>query len=126
MNPLAVIVEDDEKLAVIFNEAVKQAGYSTTILRDGAAAMQELFHMQPNLVVLDLHLPQVSGETILTTMRQDARFANTWVILATADQNLANKLESHSDLVLLKPISFTQLRDLAIRLRRTRIHSNPS
>ena len=64
-----------------------------------------------------MHLPNVSGDTILHHIRADERLANTRVMLATADAYMAENLRDKSDLVLLKPISFTQLRDLAKRLR---------
>ena len=71
------------------------------------------------MVVLDLHLPEISGETILHQIRADERLAGTSIMVATADPHLAETLRSEADLVLIKPISFGQLRDLAIRLRPT-------
>lgn len=79
--------------------------------------MTRLAVISPALVVLDLHLPSFSGIDILRHIRADERLAETRVILATADAIMADSLREESDLVLLKPISVTQLRDLAIRLR---------
>jgi CheY-like chemotaxis protein len=114
--PLALIIEDDERLATIFTEAVRQAGFTTRTIRRGDEAMQLLGSLEPSLVILDLHLPQVSGETILQALRQDKRLGSTRVVLATADAELAKIIEDDCDFVLVKPISFTQLRDLASRL----------
>jgi CheY-like chemotaxis protein len=69
------------------------------------------------VVVLDLHLPYLSGKELLYHIRADQRLGQTRVILATADSVLAESLQEEADLVLLKPISPSQLRDLAIRLR---------
>jgi CheY-like chemotaxis protein len=68
-------------------------------------------------VVLDLHLPHVSGEDLLAQIRSDDRLAHTRVMLATADPLMAESLRAKADLVLIKPISFSQLRDLSKRLR---------
>jgi CheY-like chemotaxis protein len=68
------------------------------------------------MVILDLNLPQVSGAEILARIRTDTRLLKTCVIVATAHPQLADSVQGEADLVLLKPISFTQLRSLATRL----------
>lgn len=115
--PLALIIEDDASLSVIFAQALQQAGFDTEVIEDGNAALTRLAKTVPVVVVLDLHLPHVSGDKILRQIRADERLAQTRVMLATADAQMAERLRGDSDLVLLKPISFTQLRELATRLR---------
>lgn len=117
LSPLALVVEDDERLSTIFTEALKQAAFETETARTGQEALEKLAHLTPAVVVLDLHLPDVSGATVLHTIRQEPRLARAQVILATADAAMADSLEDESDLVLIKPVSFSQLRDLAARLR---------
>ena len=116
-NSLALIIEDDPDLSTIFAEALRGAEFETEIVRDGYSALDRLATIVPSVVVLDLHLPQVSGKDILQQIRDDSRLTETKVILATADASMADSLESKADLVLLKPISFGQLRNLAARLR---------
>lgn len=94
-----------------------RAGFDTTIEYDGQAAIEKLATIVPSVLVLDLHLPSVSGEAILRQIQGDDRFAHTRIIVASADPNWAEKLRDDVDLILEKPISFEQLRDLAIRLR---------
>jgi DNA-binding response OmpR family regulator len=115
-NPLALIIEDDYDLSDIFARALQAAGFETQIIRRGDTALARLASIAPDVVVLDLHLPYVSGVDILREMRADARLAETRVIVATADPRAAETLEDQANLVLLKPISFSQLRDLAGRL----------
>ena len=117
--PLALIVEDDVDLATIFSEALKAADFKTEMVQDGQKALDLLAEMVPAVVVLDLHLPSVSGDEILKHIRADERLAKTRVIVATADPNTAQILEDDADLVLIKPISFRQLRDMASRLALT-------
>ena len=116
-NPLALIIEDDEDLASIFAEALQAAQFKTEIISDGAVARNRLKEIIPSLVVLDLHLPHVSGEALLRQMRTNSALAETRVVIASADPISADLLRSESDLVLVKPVSFSQLRDLAQRLR---------
>jgi DNA-binding response OmpR family regulator len=115
--PLALVIEDDPHLAYIFGIALSKAGYRTEIIGDGQEALQWLVTGTPTLVVLDLHLPHVSGLVILEYIRSRTQLSHTRVILATADALKAEVFGSKADLILLKPISFQQLRDLAARLR---------
>lgn len=116
-NPLALIIEDDEDIARIFSEALLQAAFQTEIIEDGQAALERLNEVEPMMVVLDLRLPYVSGEKILRHIRADERLAETRVMIATADSQMAQSLSDDADVVLLKPISFEQLYFLAGRLR---------
>ena len=118
-NQLALIIEDDPDLAVIFARALRQAGFKTEIILDGRQALKRLTETVPAVVLLDIHLPYCSGIEILRNIRADARLTQSKIMLATADTRRAEQLEAEADLVLLKPISYRQLRDLAARLRPT-------
>ncbi|HEX9923453.1 MAG TPA: response regulator [Anaerolineae bacterium] len=114
--PLALIIEDDSRLAEIFSLTLQQE-FQVEVIEDGETALARLAILTPALVVLDLHLPHISGKTILARIREDERLITTRVMLATADAQLADQLRDNADLVLLKPISVNQLYDLAMRLR---------
>jgi DNA-binding response OmpR family regulator len=116
--PLALIIEDDEKLAVIFTQALKLADFETITIHHGQEAMEQLDSLAPAVVVLDLHLPGVAGDKILSKIRQNECCTQTQVIVATADPAMADGLQDEPDLVLIKPVGFSQLRDLAARLRK--------
>ncbi len=117
--PLALIIEDEEMLATIFEQALVMAEYETEVIRDGRAAAARLQEVVPAVITLDLHLPHISGEELLRQIRADDRFQKTKIIIATADARMAEYLDRKADLVLIKPIRFSQLRDLAARLRPT-------
>lgn len=115
--PLALIIEDDPKLGDIFVLAMQAAAFETILIMDGEAACTQLAEVVPAVIVLDLHLPYVSGSELLQQIRTDERLAKTQVILATADALLADQLKEKSDTVLLKPISPVKLRHVAQNLR---------
>lgn len=116
-SPSALIIEDDESLATIFAEALNTVDFKTEIIRDGGLAMTRLATTEPDVVILDLHLPNVSGKDILHHIQTDQRLRATRVMIVTADAALVDSLQDEADLALLKPVSFHQLRDLAARLR---------
>lgn len=117
MKPLALVIEDSEDVALVFQTAMESAGYESETISDGAVALERLAEVVPDLVILDLHLPGASGEQILKYIRSDSRLEDIKVVVATADSNWAEKMASDSTISMLKPISFTQLRQIAERLR---------
>ena len=86
-------------------------------ISDGENALTRLDSLTPDLILLDLHLPGASGKCILDRVKADARFAGTRIILTTSDERQAEELQDIVDIVLLKPINPSQLRDLASRMK---------
>ena len=68
------------------------------------------------MVILDLHLPRVSGAEILRRIRADARLTGVYVIVATAYPDLSMGLDAKADQTFFKPVSYVELHELALRL----------
>jgi two-component system, cell cycle response regulator DivK len=119
MSELALIIEDDEDLANIFAEALRGVGFEVEHVVDGRMGQQRLKQdPPPYLILLDMHLPHVSGADLLTNIiRKDERLASTIVIITTADARMGEAYTEQADFVMIKPISFVQLRDLTSRLK---------
>ncbi len=119
MSQLALIIEDDEDLASIFAEALRGVGFEVELVADGEVAQQRLQNGPvPFLILLDMHLPRVSGaDLLLNIIKKDERFAKTTVIITTADARMGEAYNEQVDFVMIKPISFVQLRDLTSRLK---------
>jgi two-component system cell cycle response regulator DivK len=118
MSTLALIVEDDEDLANIFAEALRGVGFEVEHAADGQVARERLKNgLVPYIILLDMHLPHVSGADLLADMKKDDRFNETTIIITTADARMGETYGEMADFVLVKPISFVQLRDLTSRLK---------
>lgn len=104
-----LIVEDDLELAEILQCLMEMKGIDAEYLRDGAVALEYLTHVIPDLVILDLHLPNVSGLDILTHLKADSRFQHTRVVIATGDVSQVRKLNGMTDAVLVKPFLYDEL-----------------
>ncbi len=115
--PSALVIEDDEFLSEIFSKALESADFDTEVIEDGQKALDRLAEIRPDVIVLDLHLPHISGRDILKYIRLARHLAKTKVMVATADAVTAEMLREEANLVLVKPITFSQIRDLAARLR---------
>jgi two-component system phosphate regulon response regulator PhoB len=114
--PLALIVEDEFDISIVFSRALQAAGFETEVIQSGDIALEWLSSSKPDIVILDLNLPRVTGPEILKHIRADERLAKTPVIIATAYARLAEGIRDQADWVLFKPVSFAQLRDLSARI----------
>lgn len=115
---LALVIEDDMDLSEIFTSALEGAGYTVEAIRDGRDAQERLNgNIIPTVIALDLHLPYVDGSTLLKQIKADERYNKTKIILTTADAAQAEFLRDKANIVLVKPIMFTQLRDISARLK---------
>jgi len=107
--PFALIIEDERDIATLFRHVIDIAGYRTEIAFHGQAAVERLSNSKPDIVILDLNLPGVSGKDILEMIRKDKRLDQTKIIVVTAHSYIADGLSVEPDLILLKPVSIEQL-----------------
>jgi len=118
--PFALLIEDDRDIAALFRHVLDMAGYHTEIALNGLDAMEMLSSGTPDIVLLDLQLPGVSGVDILKKMRADERLKTVPVVVVTAYAYFANSLPVEPDLFLLKPVDIHDLSNLIQRLRSTK------
>jgi len=117
--PVAFIVEDDRDIVALFRHVLDIAGYHTEIMLDGREAMERIETSPPNIVLLDLQLPHLSGVEILTRMRASEKMRNIPVVVITAYPVYAANLPVEPDLLLQKPVDINQLSNLVQRLQAT-------
>jgi DNA-binding response OmpR family regulator len=79
-----LIVEDDAPIRGMLTDVLYDAGYLVVEASDGAQAVEELRQMQPDLIVLDLMLPQLSGWQFLERCRDQIERANIPVLILSA------------------------------------------
>jgi CheY-like chemotaxis protein len=110
---LVFIIEDDADISNLYLFFIERMGLQAEAFLSGRAAFERIQRdPPPDLVVLDLHLPQVSGAQIYDTVRQDARCAHTRIIVASADVQSANEFRDTADAVLVKPIEWSEFPNL--------------
>ena len=108
-----LIVEDDLALARVYSLLLGLMEAQAEICRDGEIALRRISEdtPPPSLILLDLHLPKVNGEDVLTQIKSNARYKNTDVVIATGDIGWGRQLAEQTGLrLLIKPISAMDLR----------------
>jgi DNA-binding response OmpR family regulator len=114
--PLVFVVEDDPSLGTLFSDVMRDMGLDAQLIQDGRLANDQLDTAVPDMVLLDLHLPHVSGLEILNRIRGDVRLEKTRVAMITADAVRVREAQGKADLILIKPIGYFDLRDMVTKL----------
>ena len=102
-----LVIEDDQALATMFELALSSAGYEVNVSGDGLTAMEDIDEEHPDLVVLDLHLPQLDGTTILREVAATPETRDIPVIVVTGNDRDADAVRG--SIVLRKPCDPGQL-----------------
>lgn len=76
-----LIVEDDELISGIYRTHLEREGYSVELAHDGEVGMQRFAKVKPNLVLLDLMMPKVSGVSVLAHIRSQIQNSDVPVIV---------------------------------------------
>jgi DNA-binding response OmpR family regulator len=125
--PLILVVDDERSISEVVSLYLTRAGYRVKIAHDGQSALQFLAGQKPDLVVLDLMLPEVDGLEITRRLRA---VGDTPIIMLTARRSETDRilgLEMGADDYVTKPFSPQELvsRVRAV-LRRTQGSPQPS
>ena len=107
-----LVVEDDPDIAQLIGHYLEKSGHSVEFLSSGAAVMPAVRRRPPDLVVLDLMLPELDGLMICQAMRSDPHTAAIPVIMVTARGDEADRitgLELGADDYVTKPFSPKEL-----------------
>jgi two-component system, OmpR family, copper resistance phosphate regulon response regulator CusR len=105
-----LVVEDEEKVARFVERGLKAELYTVDVATDGVTALYHLKEGGYDIIILDLNLPDFSGNEILRQMRKNGD--QTPVLILTARGSIPEKVESFqegADDYLTKPFSFTEL-----------------
>ena len=104
--PKIVIIEDEITLAEMLAENLRDDDYEVEISHDGYSGLALIRSVQPDLVVLDIMLPELDGLSVCRMVRRDASLANLPIIMLTARGTEVDKivgLESGADDYIVKP-----------------------
>lgn len=79
-----LLVEDDDNLASVYETRLQAEGFSTKRVANGEDALSSIMQSKPDLVILDVMMPKVSGFDVLDILRNAPDTANIKVIMLTA------------------------------------------
>lgn len=111
----ALIIEDNTAIGDIYATTLEMVDITSELVVDGKLALERIDDLTPDLIILDMNLPQVSGHYIYKRIRSDDRLDGTRVIISTANnlvaQMIARDLDKR-DRLMMKPVGPRQLLDV--------------
>ena len=84
MRKKILVVDDDAELVELVSFNLKQAGYSIGTAADGVEAIKKARSLAPDLILLDVMMPELDGFAVCEILRRDPAFAQTPIIMLTA------------------------------------------
>ena len=116
---LVLIVEDNEKNMKLVRDVLQAKGYATLEAVTGEEGLRLAMEKKPDLVLMDIQLPGISGIEVFRRLRGDPRTANIPVIALTASVTPTDRSqisEAGFDAFLAKPIVLREFLDTVKRL----------
>jgi len=119
--PTALIVDDDPSVRQTVGKIFEHAGYRVHLAVDGREGSSMYRRLRPDVVILDYHLPDLTGEALLETIKRPGDPAVVIVVTGDTDPHLSvSVLRKGADGYVRKPFDAAYLVDIATRARRER------
>lgn len=109
-NPI-LVVEDNDDLLLLLKLVLESVGYDVTTANSGKDALKCLESTEPQLILMDIMMPQVSGIELARDIKQMPNYASLPIVLVSAIDRLKEKqlTESKADAIIYKPFDIDDL-----------------
>ncbi|WP_134680289.1 response regulator transcription factor [Paracoccus ravus] len=114
-----LIIEDEDNIATALEFLVSRYGHTHRRLAEGGGALKVIREERPDLVLLDIMLPDISGYQIVEELRADPALAEVRVLMMTARGSVLERrkgLALGADGFIAKPFELAELRAEMTRL----------
>jgi two-component system alkaline phosphatase synthesis response regulator PhoP len=124
MDYLIYSVEDDKDIAHIINLTLSKAGYQIEVFNNGKDFLNALKKKKPNMVLLDMMLPDIPGQELIKKIRDNSQYDDMDVIIISANRMIIDKIDGldlGADDYIEKPFDILELMSrINARVRRVR------
>ena len=113
-----LIIEDEADAAELFAEMMRVSGFRVLKTSSSTPALSLIATEKPDIVILDIMMPEVSGLDILREMRRDSVLAGIPVIVVSAKSmpaDIRHGMEAGASMYLTKPVGFLELKEAVER-----------
>ena len=110
--PVVLVADDEEDIRVLVSFRLDRAGWEVVTASDGREALDLILERRPDIAVLDVRMPKLTGIEVLEQVRADATVGETPVILLSAGvqgDSIAKGLEAGANEYMKKPFSPDEL-----------------
>lgn len=107
-----LVVDDEEAISSYLQRKLTKLGYEVAVAEDGEKALELAFSLLPDIILMDVKMPKLSGTEVCRKLKADRRTAAIPVLLLSAKAQPAEiqeGLEAGANRYLCKPISFPDI-----------------
>jgi DNA-binding response OmpR family regulator len=121
MKPSTIlVVDDDRNIRELISVNLRSAGYSVIVASDGNEAMEKIHAQTPDLIILDIMMPEIDGWELCKWVRDDPQLGNVKILMLTAKGTERDKLIGReifkADEYMTKPFEIDLLQQTVSRL----------
>ena len=112
--PKILIIDDDKQATALLDKVLTGEGYETSVVNDSTKAVHTALNLRPDLIVLDLMMPDPDGFKVCRMLREYPAFTLTPIIIVTALDDTDSKIVAFgagADDYLTKPFHISELAD---------------
>ena len=112
MSSKVLVVDDEPAIVDLVRQLLMRRGHEVVKVSDGDAALQAIYDLKPDLVLMDLMLPKLSGWEVCRRVKEDKEVRHIPILMMTArreDRDLVEGLELGADDYVKKPFSTAEL-----------------
>src|SRR5690349_2038016 len=120
--PRILVVDDTADIAVLVTRVLEEAEFDVVTASGGSAALAALQEQRPDALVLDVHMPELTGWEVLTRIRSDPALKDLPVVMCTvraSDEDRRQAADLGADLYVTKPFALSDLVESVRRAVRT-------
>jgi two-component system response regulator VicR len=114
-----LLAEDVRAIALQLSHALEKAGYEVQVARDGDECLEKVASFKPDLLVLDLIMPKLTGLEVLRTVKGDSNLASIPAVMLTTsarEEDRTASLNGGADDYIIKPVNFRKFSESLFQL----------
>jgi two-component system response regulator MprA len=108
-HPVILVVEDDPAARTLLRVLFSEEGYEVLLAENGAAALVTLATVRPDLITLDLDLPDINGDVVLNVLRAQEATKDVPVAIVSARTAIPADVQAQAQAIIEKPFSIEHL-----------------
>ncbi len=112
MNTKVLICEDDEELGFLTSKVLERQDYSVDILSRMAGFMEKVKLLEPDIILMDIRMPEIGGVEAINQLRKDKATAHIPVVIVSGDPDIKQYASNLNLLYIRKPFDVDKLESI--------------
>ena len=125
--PKILVVDDNEQLSSMLKDVLESWGYTALVASEGRSCLEIAQREQPDIILLDIMLPGLSGYEVCSELKRDSRTHSIAVIMMTALEDIESRIHGYkvgADNFLVKPINYNEVKAIIQKLLKEKLYED--